>query len=361
MNLNEVNTPALILDLDKLEKNIKKMSSFLNEKNVYLRPHAKNHKNTKIANMQIKAGANGVCVATVNEAEVMAKSGVKSILVANQIVETNKIKRLIEISKKIEVIMIIDDFNNADQISKIAENEKQKIDVLIDINLNISENISGVLDRCGIPFGKPVLDLAKKVSTLNGINFRGIMGYDGGVYHVPLKNRKEEFLKYAEQFSYTVKLLKENGLNVDIVSASGTGTFLFASEIPEITEIQAGSYIFLDSHSISLNELFSVSLTILSTVISKPKPNKVIIDAGRKSISDSKNLPTVKNNSNLKITSINAEHAHVEFPVSTQINIGDKIELIPFYHDPTVNLYSKYTVIRNDQVVDEWVIDARDY
>lgn len=350
----QIETPSLLIDLDLLEKNIKFMADFFRDKPAKLRPHAKTHKSPLIAIKQMEAGsATGITVAKLGEAEVMVNGGIRNILISNEIVEPSKIARLAGLSKHATITVAVDNIENVELLNRAAEYFKTKINVLIEVNVG--------LNRCGVEWGQPALDLSRKVMQMENIVFRGLMGYEGHAVLVPELSSRRQIAEVAMgKLIDTRKLLEKNGITVEFVSGGGTGTYNLTGVTPGIDEIQVGSYIFMDSTYQKTLVPFDQALTIFVTIISKTSSEKYILDAGMKAISQDNGLPFIKDHPEWKVTVLNEEHAYLYTPGgNSQLGIGDKIELVPSHCCTTINLHDRYYALRNDRIEAVWAIEAR--
>jgi D-serine deaminase-like pyridoxal phosphate-dependent protein len=356
MPKNDLDTPALLLDIAVVERNLKKMSDFLSTRQVNLRPHAKVYKATpQLAKMQMDAGAIGITCAKLSEAEVLAPLGIPSILIANQIVGSKKIGRLIQLAKNCQVMVAVDDRTNINDLSEAAQAQSVTLGFLVEVNIGHN--------RCGVaPFG-PTLELVKYALKKPGLKFMGLMGYDGHcTIKVAAEDRKELSSRANTHLVNTKKFIEDAGIKVGIVSGSGTFTYRYATEIQGITEIQAGTYLLMDTafrdHGIYE---FDCALSVLSTVISRPgypgANGLAIIDTGRKSISTSLGLPEVKHPDHIKIISLSDEHGRIMPEDQTDhLRIGDKIELWVRDANGTINQFDRFYLIRDDVVEAVWRI-----
>ena len=361
MYYNEIDTPALIIDLDIMEKNIKNMSNYIVKTGTKLRPHAKNVRSSNIINKQLSLpGATGVAVAKLSEAETMFEGGIDNILIANQIVEKNKIGRLISLAKKAYITILIDNLDNAKQISYEAEKKNIILDVLIEVNIGV--------DRCGVEPGKPTLNFANELKKLNGIKLIGIQAYEGGLYSLPkFIDRKTEALKRMKLAIDTKKLLENNGFHLPVLSGGGTSTYNITSEIPEVTEIQPGAYSLMDvtHQSMEGTELFDCAVFVLTSIMSTPNPEYAICDLGHKSIGywwgmGGETKPKIKNGNNVELQTLNEEHAKIGISYSKQkLLLGDKLSVIPGQLSSTMNLYDKVYCIRKNEIENILTLDAR--
>ncbi|MGD0636509.1 MAG: DSD1 family PLP-dependent enzyme [Nitrososphaerales archaeon] len=355
MIASDCDTPALLLDMDAAERNIEKMAAYFRGKKAALRPHAKVHKSPFLAQKLIDAGAKGITVAKVSEAEVMARGGIHDILIANEVVGEYKVKRLARVAKLCELAVIVDTVHNARQISDLAAQEGSRVRVLVDVNLSGSEK--GVLDRTGV-VPADALGLAREVSKLRNLEFGGLMGYEGSLSAFPDAASKVAACRKAlGVLTETARTITDAGLEVRTVSSSGTMSYRTAAEFPGVTEVQAGGYLFMDIGYRNAGVDFETSLTLLTTVVSKPRPNKLIVDAGYKAISAESGLPGVKDRPDLEVTSLNAEHGHLAIKSGStgpSTSVEDKLELLPTHADTTTCLHDEYVLLRGGEV-DSWL------
>jgi len=355
----QTDTPALLLDLDAAERNITHMSNYFRGKKAYLRPHVKVHKSPFLAHKQIRAGARGITCAKVSEAEVMAHSGIEDILIANEVIGEEKLRRLARLAKACQIQVPVDDLENAKQLSRFASLEDVKVGVLVDINLGLNQE--GILNRCGVPPEVPAVKLAREIAQLRNLEFKGLMAYEGGLRKFPeFSDRKSAVEKALDRVIRTKDMIEEAGLDVETVSCGGTMSYNIDAEVPGVTEVQAGSYVFMDATYQKFGLDFELSLTVAATVISKPQPEKVIIDAGLKAISADSGLPIIRARPELECIALNAEHGHLKIlRPDVSLRREDKLELVPTHVDTTVCLHDNYTLTRQDEVVGALPIACR--
>jgi D-serine deaminase-like pyridoxal phosphate-dependent protein len=352
--LSQLDTPSLLVDADALEANLRFMSGYFANRHNKLRPHFKSHKCTTIAKMQLNAGAVGITCAKLGEAEALANAGIQNILIANQVVGSQKISRLIELSKRAKPIVAVDCADNLKMISDMAAKSGVEIGVLIEVDIGMG--------RCGVAPGQAALDLARIAAKLPGIKFLGLQGYEG--HSVDLRDEKERTEKTLIALKHLVdtrRLIERSGIQVSIVSGGGTGTYLIHGEMEGIDELQAGSYALMDWFYSDIRPEFRQAMSILVTVISRPRPNIAIIDVGRKGCGAEWGPPRVKTIPGAKIPSFNSEeHATIQLPDDAveNIHVGDRIEIIPSHGCTTSNLYREFVVHRNGNVIDRWPIEA---
>tara|TARA_Y100001970_G_scaffold40621_1_gene50092 strand:+ start:2234 stop:3328 length:1095 start_codon:yes stop_codon:yes gene_type:complete len=345
IKITEIDTPSIIVDLNLVEENIKKMQDFANDNNVSMRPHSKTNKSPYWAKKQVNAGAIGICCAKLGEAEMMAEGGIKEILIPNQIVTEQKINRLVEVNKKSKVMVAVENKDNVSNLSNHFENNSMKLSVIIEVNVG--------MDRCGVELDE-IVDFAQFIIDKPGLEFEGIMGYEGHTVNIDnFEDRVNETTKAMDKLINAKKLLEENGINVNIVSASGTGTYNITSKIPGITELQCGSYIFMDGNYLKIFNDFQPALSLLCTVVSR-RDNRIVIDCGLKSVSMDQGLPEVVYPKGVKLISLSEEHCKCEIEGDVDLKIGDKVFVRPMHSDTTINLHENYFVHR-DGVFDEKV------
>ncbi len=345
IKITEIDTPSIIVDLNLVEENIKKMQDFANDNNVSMRPHSKTNKSPYWAQKQVNAGAIGICCAKLGEAEMMAEGGIKEILIPNQIVTEQKINRLVEVNKKSKVMVAVENKDNVSNLSNHFENNSMKLSVIIEVNVG--------MDRCGVELDE-IVDFAQFIIDKPGLEFEGIMGYEGHTVNIDnFEDRVNETTKAMDKLINAKKLLEENGINVNIVSASGTGTYNITSKIPGITELQCGSYIFMDGNYLKIFNDFQPALSLLCTVVSR-RDNRIVIDCGLKSVSMDQGLPEVVYPKGVKLISLSEEHCKCEIEGDVDLKIGDKVFVRPMHSDTTINLHENYFVHR-DGVFDEKV------
>jgi 3-hydroxy-D-aspartate aldolase len=351
--LHDLPTPSLVLDLEKFESNLEAMSRFTKHCGVGLRPHAKTHKCVNIARRQLEKGAIGICTATIAEAEVMVRAGVRGLLITAEMVGQQKVSRLIEIVRKAPDTMVV-----VDDVQNVAAAAGPRLGVLID--LDIGQN------RTGTKPMEPALHLAEAIASTSNLQLRGICAYAGHVAHVTgfetRHDKSEEALAAAVA---TQDLLQRNGHTVEILSGASTGTYNIDSYIEGLTELQSGSYVFMDveyraigGKTAPVYEDFTPALTVLSTVVHR-SGQKAIVDAGLKAFAtDRPFMPEAFGISGVRYEFAGDEHGRLILNGQT-MKLGDKVRFIPPHCDPTVNLYDRFFCLRGEVVEDEWPIMER--
>lgn len=362
MNLFELDTPALLVDLDRMERNMQKGQAFADSIGARLRPHIKTHRTPAIALEQIRKGARGITVAKLGEAEVMAESGIDDIFIANEIVGEIKLQRLRRLAGKVRLAVGIDHSVHVEMLSEVFRNERKPIEVMIDVDTGDP--------RTGVQPGKPVLELAKIVNSSPGVELRGIYTHDGQSYEAEdVEEIRSIFRTSQEQILNTADLLRSEGLECHEISVGSTPSLLVGEPLKGITEIRPGTYIFLDADQANVIGTYdNCALSVLATVISRPTPQRVVLDAGTKAltyyiqlegITRTPGFGVLKKHPHIMLNSLSDEHGSFMKPEDLEFNIGDKVEVIPNHACPTCNLYDRMYCIRNGEVVGEWPILAR--
>ena len=350
----ELDSPALCLDLDKLEKNIATAQSGAKAMGIGVRPHIKTHKCPAIAHRQVKAGAIGVCSAKLGESIVMLENGIENVLMTGVNVTVPKINRAMELRKKHPgFIQAVDSPQNARDLNDAAKALGIKADVVVDLD---------VIKRSGIPNGPQALALAQLVDKLPNLRFRGILAYDGMNQHVKgFQNRRVAALKNYEPVVESYNLMKAAGLNLEIFSGGGTGTYNIMGEVKGFTDVQVGSYVFMDlqymqaggKNNEKVYDDFESSLTVLTTVINTNFPGRITTDAGSKALTLNKPNPFVIGEPGFDYAAGSDEYGMITYTsINKSYKIGDKLELIIPHCDPAVNEYDFMYGTRNDKVVE---------
>jgi D-serine deaminase-like pyridoxal phosphate-dependent protein len=343
------------MDIGKVESNIARMASFLADKTCRLRPHVKTHKTAVLAHKQIAAGAVGMCAAKLGEAEMLVAGGVRDVLVANEIVGPTKIARLVALAHHSDIMVAVDEASNARDIGAVARASGVTVRVLVDVN--VGQN------RCGAEPYEPARRLAREVAEIQGLRLCGVMGYEGHLVFLP--DREEKGRKAREsmaKLTETAELIRQDGLaDAPIVSGGGTGTHEFTAAYPGVTELQAGSYITMDGRYRDLGMPFDTALTVLASVVSRQRPNVVILDVGMKAISHEFGYPYVLGVPGARISRMSEEHGIVELedPDAVSLKPGDKVFLLPTHGDTTINLHDRYFVVRDGVLETVWDVAGR--
>jgi D-serine deaminase-like pyridoxal phosphate-dependent protein len=356
VKVRDIPTPALVVDLRAMERNIERMARYFAERHCQLRPHFKAHKTAAIARRQLAAGScSGLTVATIGEAELIADQGVcDDVLIANEILGPGKAARAAKVAKQIDLKVAIDSDETLDDLARAARAEGTEVGVLVDVNVG--------LPRCGITPGEPALALAKRAASTEGIRLRGVMGYEGHV--VGLEDRAEREARGAKAMQRlldTVQMIREEGLPCQIVSAGGTGTFDITGDMDGITEVQAGSYVLMDKAYAKLGTPFGQAMWLACTVISRPKPELCVADGGLKACAVDHGNPSVKDVEGAEVMFLSDEHTSIRLAPESSIKPGDRIDLWPGHIDPTINLHDVLFAVDGDEVVEVWPVAGRGY
>ena len=354
MSIEDLDTPALLVDFEVLMENIKFMAATFEHTRVNVRPHIKTHKCPEIAKLQIGAGAIGITCAKVSEAEVFAAAGISDILIANQITGPVKIDRLTELAKQCDLMIAVDDFANVEAINEVCKQKDVIIRVLVEVNIG--------MNRCGVEPGEDTLKLSQAVDAASHLKFYGFQAYEGHL--VLVKDPAERAEKVEADFMplrKTIELVEEAGLEVKTVSGGGTGTFDLADELTPLTEVQVGSYVFMDKTYATIRDEFKPSIQVASTVVSRPVPERLVTDAGLKAMTSEFGWPMLQGVGASKMNYLSEEHAvlTLEQPESVELSGGDRVLFLPSHVCTTVNLHDKFYVHQNGQLVDVWTIAAR--
>ena len=358
--VDTIDTPALIVDLDAFERNLKKMAEFAHQAGVRLRPHAKTHRCCAIALKQIALGAVGQCCQKVGEAEALVRGGVRDVLVTNQVVGEHKLRRLASLAKDAVVTLCFDAVEQVDAASRAALELGVELGGLVEIDVG--------MQRCGVPPGEPARELAKRIDAAPGLRFRGLQAYQGAAQHLPgYAARRSAVEQAAERVRATVQLLEREGLRCELIGGAGTGTYPFESGSKIWNELQTGSYIFMDAEYGAIEGAdgkayadFENSLFVLASVMSVAVPGRAVVDAGLKSFSVEKGLPLVRGLDDVRVAGASDEHGTLALgPGAPTLKLGDKVKLVPGHCDPTVNLHECFVAVRNGRVEAIWPVAPR--
>ena len=348
-------TPALLLDLPKVERNIAEMARRMLGLPAALRPHAKIHKSPTLGQMQLEAGAIGLTTATLWEASAMVDAGLDNILIANQVVGALKAAELARLAKQATVIVAIESGRNATELAAAATRAHSEIGVLIEFDVG--------LHRCGTRTHEEATALAAQIEGLRGLRLRGVLGYEGHCMLEPDRGlRVEKATAANDALLGLVDVFDHAGLPTEIVAAGGLGTWDITGANPRITEIHAGSYIFMDAFHRNLVPGFEVALTVLAGMISRNR-SMAVLDCGRKAIGIDRALPEILGGEAVVRFEhgehfIHEEHTAIVLNPGSNLDIGDRVELMPGYAPTTVNLYDIYYVVDDDHILDVWPIAA---
>ncbi|UHD43980.1 DSD1 family PLP-dependent enzyme [Aureimonas altamirensis] len=362
MSADEIQTPCLILDLDALEANIRKMADYAKAHGMAHRAHGKMHKSVDVLRLQQElGGAIGVCCQKVSEAEVFVRAGVKDVLVSNQVRDPAKIERLARLPLHGgRVIVCVDDVTNVADLSQAAQRNGTVLDCFIEIDCGAG--------RCGVTTTPAVLEIARAIAGAPGLRFTGIQAYQGAMQHIDsYEERKGKLDAAIAQVRDAVEALKAEGLEPQIVSGGGTGSYYFESNSGLYNELQCGSYAFMDADYGRIHDKdgkridkgeWQNALFILTSVMSHAKPDKAICDAGLKAQSVDSGLPFIYGRDDVKYIKCSDEHGVIE-DANGVLKINEKLKLVPGHCDPTCNVHDWYVGVRNGVVETVWPVSAR--
>ena len=362
VHLDELPTPCLLLDLDLFEANLDKMSRNASRHSIGLRPHAKTHKCPEIARRQVEAGALGACTATIHEAEVLAAGGIPGLLITSEMVGRNKMQRLVALTRsQPDTMSVVDDIVHARQLDDAAEAGDVRLNVLVDID--------PMGRRTGTTAGDAAMALAEGILKLSRLNLRGVHSYSGASSHVVgYAERKAHSEEVMAPPIETYQRMKKAGMPVEILTGSSTGTYNIDPFLEEITEMQVGSYVFMDvdyqiigGEGGEVYDDFAPALTVLTTVMSKRHRDLATLDAGMKAFAtDRESVPEVKGISGTQYQFGGDEHGMLQLPnPSREIKLGDRLEFVVPHCDPTVNLYNYLVLRRGERVEGYWPVAGR--
>ena len=354
MDDSTIQTPALVVDVAALKRNLAVMAGFFAAGACRVRPHFKAHKTPAIARLQLAAGSvSGLTCATVDEAEIVADF-CDDVLVANEVVTTEKCDRLAVLAGRVRLTVAADSSVGLQALAAAAVRRAVTIGVLIDIN--VGQN------RCGVVPGPEALALARQAASTPGLTLRGVMGYEGHLQ--PIADRQERTAKATQAMATLVDVasaLRADGLPCEIVSGGGTGTYDISGRVAGVTEIQAGSYALMDSDYARLGLPFEQAIFVVGTVVSRPTASRLVADCGHKACSKDHGLPVAVGMAGAEVRGLNDEHVTIEVPTDARVAIGDRIRLQPSHLDPTINLHDALYAVEADGTVSVWPVAARGY
>ena len=363
--LRDLPTPSLVLDADALERNLARMNTFLEGKEAWARPHTKSHKSPEIANLQAAQSRTvGVCCARIREAEVMAEVGRSSILVTSPIVTPEKVKRFVELaSGRPGLWTVVDSELGVECLSEEAKRRDVSCGVVVDLDPGFH--------RTGITIGPPAIELARTVAATDNLSFRGLQMYAGTLMHLESaeKRRSKSTALWAKVVE-TAEAIRSSGVECPVLTGGGTGTFDIDAEIGAATDLQVGSYVFMDAQYRVIEnpsspqqaapfDYFEPSLYVIAAAISQSVPELITVDAGFKTLACD-HLPEVAQFSDMRFHFAGDEHGMIELGSPPgRISLGDRVALLVSHCDPTVNLHDHYVVLRDGVPAERWKIRAR--
>jgi len=347
MALAQVDTPALIIDLDAFERNLRRMADAIAQAGVRLRAHAKTHKSPIIAAQQMALGAVGVCCQKVSEAEVMVDGGIGDVLVSNEVAGAGKLERLAALARRANVGVCVDDAGNVADLEAAAAKAGVRLGVLVEIDVGGS--------RCGAAPGAPAAHLASRVAASPHLHFAGLQAYHGSAQHAREAGaRRDHIARAVELVEATRRALRDVGLEAGIIAGGGTGTYENEAASRVYNELQCGSYIFMDADYArnkradgGFFDAYEHALFIYATVMSTPVPERAIVDAGLKTFAIDSGMPLPWRLPGAVYQRPSDEHGALDLANCTERpRLGDKVLLVPGHCDPTVNLHDWYVAVR---------------
>ena len=347
----EVPTPALLLDLAACDRNLRRMADFFRDRPCRLRPHFKNHKCTTLARRQLAAGqAVGMTCAKLGEAEVLVEHGFDDVLIANQVVGPPKMRRLAELTRRATVRVAVDAIAQVHALADAAGAAGTTIEVLLEVDIGMG--------RCGVAAGRPALELARAIAGVPGVRLHGIQAFEGHLVYVDdLADRTQRTRQAMQQAIETRALLTREGIPVDVISGGATSTYAIDGLLDGFDELQCGTYATMDWRYHQVIPDFEVAMTVLTTVISQPKPGWAILDLGVKGAGAEFGPPRVKDHPEIEIPFFLSEE-HTRLQDTPDWRVGQTVMLVPSHACTTCNLYRCFHVHANGRIVDVWPIEA---
>lgn len=355
-SITEIDTPALVVDLDALERNHHRLLTSLAGLPIVLRPHAKSHKCPEIARWQMAHGAVGICCQKVSEAIAFADAGITDILVSNQVVGAKKIEDLCHLARRVRLGVCVDDRDNVRDLSAMAHAMGVTIEVMVEIDVGAH--------RCGVAPGVNALALAQTIAEAPGLVFRGLQAYQGAAQHMRSQAEREAAIGRAIDLArMTRDMIVDSGIPCPVIAGGGTGSYLIEAKSGVYTELQVGSYIFMDAdygrNDWDANGMptFEQSLFVITTIMSQAVPGQLVVDAGLKASSVDSGMPLVADHPGLRYVRASDEHgvvrcdpAHDSSRAVDSFRLGQKLRLVPGHCDPTVNLYDQIIGLKGNRV-----------
>jgi D-serine deaminase-like pyridoxal phosphate-dependent protein len=351
----ELDTPALVVDVDILDQNIETLHSFFREHSARTRPFVAAHKCPAIAHKQMAAGGTvgGVAVATMGEAEVFTRHGFLDISIANQAVTRQKIQRLCALARSVKITVPVDSPQNVRALSEGCRAFGVMLHILVDVHTR--------LERSGVEAGRPAVDLARRVVSADNLHFAGFMTYEGAILSTNPREVEQESQKCANALLDTKRIAEKEGIDVEVVSLGNTSNYHIVGEIPGVTEVVAGSYALMDQRYLPQTPQFKPAGRVLCTVTSHPDPVTGIVDAGQKAVGMDTGLAVVDGMPGMTLTKMSAEHGSLVLTGENDkgLNVGDKVWLVPWDTGICTNLYDYIRAVRNGKLEAVWDISAR--
>ena len=360
MFIADLETPAVVVDLDVMERNISRMAEYCRSHNLRLRPHTKSHKIPELAERQLDHGANGITVAKIGEAEVMLDAGFTDMLIAYPIIGRGKAEKLADLATRAEISVSLDSIDVARAISEEARKKDARIGILVELDVGFH--------RCGVMNEDEVLTIARAVADLPGLEFKGLMFFPGHL-QVPEKERAELRVDVNEFLSRSLAKLEDAGLPVALVSGGSTPTAREGHLFTGVNEIRPGMYIFNDRNMLSVGvaSIEDCALSVITTVVSTSVPGRAIVDAGSKTLSsdthqitDGRGFGMVKTDPDAEVERLSEEHGNLNIARSShEYRVGERLAIIPNHVCTTVNMHNQIYGVRGERVESVWEVAGR--
>jgi len=361
MKISNLDTPAVLIDLDKLEQNIARMANFAKAQRVNLRPHIKTHKIPQIAQLQLRAGAIGITCQKLGEAEIMAASGLDDILITYPIIGEHKLNRLTQLKQRAKMCTVLDSEEAMAPLAARMQQEELQHEVMIEVNTG--------LNRCGVLPGEPVLALVQRLRQYPSLQLRGIFTHEGHAYNFPnLEERERVVMKAADEMKRTALLLREHGFACEVISVGSTPSAMIVGKVEGVTEMRPGNYVFCDRVQLKLGSCREdqIAASVLATVISRSAPDRAIIDAGNKTMctdnaADFNNtIGVVVGHPELTFHYSSEEHGRLTSQTGQIVlKVGDRVRLLPNHACGMMNLHDEVYGVRGEVVEEIWKVAAR--
>ncbi len=348
-SLDSLDTPQLLIDLDIVDANVRRMREGLRERSTALRVHFKSLKCAGLARYLAGQGAERFLCAKLNEAEVLADAGFTDLFIANQVVGAGKLRRLAELARRAAVSVCVDDAQNVRDLGRVASEAGVSLGVFVEVDVGMG--------RCGVEPGEPALALARLIEATPGLCFLGLQGYQGHLQMIAtVAERQARCREGLQALAATRQLIEQAGIRVAVVTGGGTGTWDEVGGYPGMTELQPGSFVLMDAAYNRVRPEFGCALSILCTVISR-RPQWYVLDAGSKAVSQDFGTPQVKGRERDRVVKLAEEHAKVE-TTDPAVRVGDRREVLPAHCCATMNLHRQAIAVRKGQVEAVWPIEA---
>ncbi len=359
-SLDAIETPALIVDLDAFDANVAHMARFATGAGIAVRPHAKTHRCPAVGLRQVAAGAVGLCVQTVGEAEAMVAGGIRDVIVTNQVLAPGKLARLVALTQQARIGLLVDSPEGIEGAARAGEAGGGVLDILVEIDVGMG--------RCGVRPGREAAALARRVADSATLRFRGLQAYNGRAQHVVAHaGRREAVDRAAAAVLETLGALAADGLSAEIVGGAGTGTFRLETATGLWTELQVGSYVFMDgeyagleTESGAVEPEFRQSLFVLAEIVSASSPGRAVANAGLKVFTTEQGRPGLPDRPGIAVVGVSDEHTLLDLSrANDPLRLGDRVRLVPGHCDPTVNLHDWIVAVRGNVVEEIWPVTAR--